>query len=277
MEIFDYSKLHPQKEAMLLFGKESPNPKNEQGSFLNKKTKKSDIFAKSKPNAHELDILPLKAAAQLDPLVGKHPNLIKPPFLMIINGSVRSGKTCFLTNLCFRDSFYKDVWSKIYLVSPTAHSDPSYKTFLDSEIVEVHCPVNKDEFDASVSDIYQRLTSDEPSLIICDDIVGLHHPNDVLTNLCTKYRHTKTSIIISCQYFMRLSVTIRCNATAYVIFHVINSKELGKIIEELSSSFGDKLEFAYKTIFNPSKLVPYTFMVLDLRNGRIMREFKEIL
>lgn len=246
---------------------------NEGAPSQTKKMKKSDIFMKSKPNGHELDILPLKNSATLDPLIGRHPNLIKPPFLMIINGGVRSGKTVFLTNLVFRDTFYKGVWSKIYLISPTANSDTSYKTFLESDNVEVHCPINQTEFDASILDIYGRLNAEEPSLIICDDIIGLHHQNDVLTNLCTKYRHTKTSIIVSCQYFMRLSPTIRCNATAYVIFRVINSKELDKIIGELSSSFGDKLPKSYDIIFN-SKAPQFTFMVLDLRNGSIMHEFK---
>ena len=44
---------------------------------------------------------------------------------------------------------------------------------------------------------------------------------------------------------------------------------------ELGSSFGDALEASYNKIFDKGK--PFTFMVLDLRNRRIMDEFKNVI
>lgn len=246
------------------------------------KLRQTDIFMRAKPGAHPLEILPLRTAAQLNPLHGRHDNLIKPPFLMIVNGSVRGGKTCLISNLLFRDSFYKGVFKNIFLVTPTAHTDTSYKTFLESDNVEVHCPTSPGEFDASIADIMEKVKTkregdEEPehSVIVFDDIIGLTRNGDALCNLATRYRHSNVSIIIACQYFMRLGVTIRCNATCYIIFKIQNTKELNHILMELGSSFGDALESCYNKIFDKGK--PFTFMVLDLRNRRIMDEFKNVI
>ena len=44
---------------------------------------------------------------------------------------------------------------------------------------------------------------------------------------------------------------------------------------ELGSSFGDALESCYNKIFDKNK--PFTFMVLDLRNRKILEEFKNVI
>ena len=59
--------------------------------------------------------------------------LLKPPFLLVFNGSVRTGKSTILMNMIYNDNFYKDLFDKVIFISPTVHNDLTLKHCAEDE------------------------------------------------------------------------------------------------------------------------------------------------
>ena len=62
-----------------------------------------------------------------DKFAGIHENLPTPPALVLIIGSVRTGKSNLLVNMFCGENFYKDKFDIVRIVSTTLHSDTKGK------------------------------------------------------------------------------------------------------------------------------------------------------
>lgn len=238
----------------------------------------SKIFKRAELT-HELDIRPIASAAKLQD-IDKHENLLRPPFLYIINGGVRSGKSCLITNMVYRKEFYRGVFDKIILVSPTAHADPTFAAFNEDPHCEVHAPSSPEDLNASIDHVVETIAPDgvptgDKVLLVIDDCASFIRNSDSLCKIATKYRHYGLSMIISAQYYLRLPPVIRVNATAIVIFRIANSKEKKTIFDEQASTFGDMLPKAYDEVFKEG--VKFQFIILNLRERSILEGFKRVI
>lgn len=215
-------------------------------------------------------IVPVKVKNTLIKLAGRSALIPEPHFLMCIVAPVRSGKSVLLCNLAFRESYYRDVFSRIVTISSSVELDETLAPFRQ---FEYYSPSSGKELDE-----YIQIASNDPTqstLLIIDDCADLIKPGDKLCKLATKYRHLNMSIIITSQYFMLLPPVIRTNMTVCILFKLANAEELEKIFKAFGHSFGAKLEIAYTEVFGGDR--KYNFLALNFRNGVITDNFDKIL
>ncbi len=216
--------------------------------------------------------------------------LPKPPFLWVLMGSVRSGKSVFISNAIHR--WYGPlhgtqhgrsqrpaaarVFSRIVYCSPTVEQDdslwhlrePALALDADVAVVSGH---RLDDLDASVEAIVENKMAAGPSareqwLLVLDDCLGLLRlsgPKAFVTHFATRYRHARVSLLISCQQLRALPPTIRANASAYCIWRSANGRERAKLEEEFGEVVPDFLR-----LYDEATAEPYHFLFLDLRRLR---------
>jgi len=204
--------------------------------------------------------------------------LLKPPFLLILQGSVRSGKSNLIMNFIYNDNMYHNVFDQIIFISPTIHQDITLdKLREDDEIIKLDNPEDLDDILKNIVES-QNENKQKPKnekehlLIIIDDCLGYITPASYLSQLCTRYRHYGLSLIISSQNFRSLPFKIRQNASGYIIWKTNNKKEYDKILEEFGGLFED-FEKHYLTATNK----PYNFLFMNLRNLSLHHNFDKQL
>jgi hypothetical protein len=209
------------------------------------------------------------------------PRLPKPPFLMVFNAPVASGKTTLLMNLIYNDNYYKDLFDSIVIISPTIENDSTWRTALDDDRIMIVSGDRLDQADDIIEEIYKNqmekviISKKEKKtkphiLIILDDMLGLIGKQFDL--LCTRHRHPAISILIATQDFRSLKNKCRQNASQYVIFRTNNKKELAKMEEEFSSNFPDFL-----TLYNEATQEKHSFLTIHQRTVKAYKRFEELL
>lgn len=234
----------------------------------------------------DLKIYPLKIN---EDKLGKVKKDVLPdiPFLMLIVGRVKAGKTIIINNLALSPRFYGDDFDNIIVISPTIYSDPVNK-FLAEEATFTFEQYS-DELIDQLIEIIEEDDSDNKFLLILDDIVGNvkfkrnTSKIDKLTELATKYRHMgngdkegKLSIIIATQQFKFISPIMRLNASAYIISGHQSPSELKAMSEELSVFTKGNPKKFYE-VYNKSKKEDYDFLFLSMKDMNARRNFGEIL
>ena len=221
------------------------------------------------------DIDPDSAFADL------HPNIPQMPSLLLIIGSVRSGKSNLITNLFCNPAFYKDKFEIVRIISTTLHADPKGK------ILEKHFDCDSHYEDHMIEDIKQSqgIYDEEKdgvrrptfALVLDDVLTKDFSKSNEVSFFATRFRHYIDMYCISTQTFRAVSGLIRNNATDVVICRQQNQKELEKISEEYGSLVGGQDNFMklYKQIHTEK----YQFMYLDLTTNpaRVLRNFSEVI
>ena len=202
--------------------------------------------------------------------------LPKPPFLGVINGTVRCGKSTLLMNLIYNDSFYKNVFDEVLFISPACLNDMTLTHLRDDDEITKICDILND-IDLILKSLVeiQKSKIDQKNnhmLIILDDMLGYIKPRSYLAFLCTRYRHFKISLIISSQSFRSIPNVVRTNASFYIIFSSTNNKEIGKQDEEFDGLFPN-----FKTLLKKATDKPYNFLYLDLKKVRAFIGFDDIM
>jgi hypothetical protein len=200
--------------------------------------------------------------------------LLKPPFVLILCGSVRTGKSTIIMNFLYNEEFYKDMFDKVIFISPTVRNDLTLTHLADDDEV-IKIDDDLDNLDDILKTIVETKQEDKEEqekhyLIILDDMMGLIKRKSYATYLCTRYRHYKLSIIITCQSFRSLNDIIRTNAKGYLIFKTNNDKEYKKMEDEfkaLFKNFDDLYEYATDQ--------PYSFLFLNLRDVGAYKDFEK--
>jgi len=237
-------------------------------------------------SSEDLSIYPLKIE---DDKLGRVEKNILPdiPFLLLLVGRVKTGKTIIINNLALSPRFYGENFDEIIVISPTIYSDPVNKYLVEEAtfVFETY----SDELIEQLIEIIENDESENKFLLILDDIVGNvkfkrnTSKIDKLTELATKYRHIgngekegKLSIIISTQQFKFISTIMRLNASGYIIGGDQYTEELKAMSEEMSVfTKGDPKKF-YK-LWNKTKKNDYDFLYLSLKDMKARRNFGEIL
>jgi len=202
--------------------------------------------------------------------------LPKPPFLGIINGSVRTGKSTLLMNLLYNDSFFKDVFDQVVFISPTCLNDNTLTHLRDVDDVVKICDKlhDIDLILKSLVEIQKKTINGKNNhmLVVLDDMLGYIKPRSYLAFLCTRYRHFKISLIISSQSFRSIPNVVRTNASFYIIFSTTNNKELEKLNEEFNGLFPN-----FKQLLKQATEQPYHLLFLDLKKVRAFMNFDKLL
>jgi hypothetical protein len=231
----------------------------------------------TKYKSTDLDILKVKSELEYSKKFDSiHNHLIKPPFLGIINGSVRTGKSTLIMNLIYNKNFYKDKFDQIIYISPTSLNDLTLKHLAeDDDVVKITDKL--DQLDEILKLLIEEKDKDEETrkehyLIIFDDCLGFIKPKSYVSFLCSRYRHYKTSLLFTSQNFRSIGPIIRTNATFYLIFKTPNKKEYKKYVEEFSGIFED-----FEKMYLMACSEPYNFLYLDLRNVKAYHNFNKLL
>ncbi len=200
--------------------------------------------------------------------------LLKPPFLLILQGSVRSGKSNLIMNVIYNDNMYHKAFDQVIFISPTIHQDLTLEKMReDDEIIKLDDPEDLDDILKKIVDSQQEEENENDHLLlVIDDCLGYIKPASYLNFLCTRYRHYRLSLIITSQDFRSIPNKIRQNATGYIIWKTNNKKELNKILEEFGSLF-EGFEKHYKEATDK----PYNFLFMNLRNLSLYHNFDTLL
>ena len=76
--------------------------------------------------SHSLTVQPIKDSTKLDIRQSKSANLPKLPMRSLILGNSSGGKTTLIANLLLNKKAYHDVFSAIYVFSPSVHHDGTW-------------------------------------------------------------------------------------------------------------------------------------------------------
>jgi len=210
-------------------------------------------------------ILKVKDVPDNDKFEGLHPNLPPVPCLMLIIGSVKSGKSNYIINMLCNSDFYKGRFDIVNIISTTLHNDTKGK------ILEKHfeCATN---FDESLIEgikkeqgMYDKIDRPTRALILDDCLThvgggGLSR-NDSISFFSTRFRHYIDFYCITTQSFKAVSTLIRNNANAIIICRLQNQKELEKVMLEYGSLVGGDENFL--RMYNEIHSEPYQLMYIN--------------
>ena len=192
-----------------------------------------------------------------------HENLPQMPSLLLIVGSVRSGKSNLLTNYFCNPDFYKDKFEVVKFISTTLHTDNKGKILskyfdcmdhYEDDIIE-NIKKSQSEYENK---------EDRPTFaLVMDDVLtkDFKKTNQV-SFFSTRFRHYIDMYIIAVQSFRAVSGMIRNNATDVVICKQQNQKELDKIAEEYGDTVGGYDNFI--KLYNLAMKEKYSFLYLKL-------------
>ena len=89
-----------------------------------------------------------------------HKHLLKPPFIGVFNGSVKTGKTTVFMNWICNKKFYAGRFDKIIYISPTSLNDNTLKHLAeDEDIIKIND--NLDDLDNILKAIVEDKDEDE--------------------------------------------------------------------------------------------------------------------
>jgi len=192
-----------------------------------------------------------------------HSNLPQMPSLLLIVGSVRSGKSNLLVNYFCNSEFYKDKFDIVKFVSTTLHTDNKGK------ILSKHFDCMDHYDDNIIQDIKKSQSQyeskeDRPTYaLVMDDVLtkDFSRTNEV-SFFATRFRHYIDFYVIAVQSFRAVSGMIRNNSTSVIICKQQNNKELEKIAEEYGDMVGGHDNFM--KLYEEAHKDRYSFLYLDL-------------
>ena len=226
------------------------------------------IMDKAKEDSSKKDH-DLKILKVLDPpnekLKPLHPILPQPPALLLMISPIRTGKSTIISNLLLNSDFYgQDYFDEVMCISPTIYNDKTSR-FL-KKAFDCHDEYSDDLIDEMIAkqESYED-PADRPELaVILDDIIGMIRREARINHLASRFRHYNIKLLMmSSQNYRAVSPVIRSNCTHMIIGSPFpNTKELGKIAEEVGDQFGGSDNFL--SIYRTATPEKYDFLYLDL-------------
>ena len=198
-----------------------------------------------------------------------HPNLPQPPALLLMISPIRTGKSTIISNQLLNSHFYgQDYFDEVMCISPTIYNDKTsrflkkafdcYDGYDDKIIIDL---IKKQEGFADNMDERPEVA------VILDDILGTIRREANVNHLASRFRHYGIKLLLmSSQNYRSVSPVIRSNATNMIIGSPFpNTKELGKIAEEIGDQFGGYDNFL--KIYYTATPEKYDFLYLDLQSN----------
>ena len=178
-----------------------------------------------------------------------HPNLLRPPFSMLIIAPKGSGKTTVQINM---EQFYEGAFDNRIVASPTLMIDDNWKAAFKNDVIK---PFNRRNVfkkynDAKLNKIWKAIKKENKgkdnfadklkTSFLFDDIVGqLPRTRD---NVCYKiarnHRHYGVSHTFISQEYTSLAPVIRKNATGIILFGTTDGAEIKTIVEQQGGFIG---------------------------------------
>ncbi len=198
-----------------------------------------------------------------------HEHLPQAPSLVLIFGSVRSGKSNYVSNMILNPSFMRGKLDKIILISPSARNDDSMRFVIEDDNVEL-IEEYDDEWLKALLEYQREVPVEERQrlMLIADD--ALHYIKRVgkgsgLSYLATRYRHSWIFYyVIVAQAYKVLDPKIRTNAGAIIVMKLPNLKTLKDMDEELGGFLNNQFMKLYVyCIFDQ----PFSFMYIDMKQN----------
>lgn len=218
-----------------------------------------------------------------------HENLPRHPFLMLLSSAPRSGKTVTLLNMIASSNYYnikdKDdnpYFDRVIWISPSGDFDPQVKNVLAKmENVDVihdpndisHLKTILTTINADQTKLHKENKPMERICIVLDDCIG--YLNEDLARLCSRYRHTNLSIVISVQKYSKCPLLIRTCLGHFITFKQNNGREREKITDELGESYCDPKEF--EQILETVTEQKYNFLYLNMEKLCMYKNFDTLL
>ena len=206
-----------------------------------------------------------------------HENLPQMPSLVLIIGSVRSGKSNLLTNFFCNPEMYKDKFDTVRIVSTTLHTDHK------GRILDKYFDCS-DQYDDSIIENIKKVQSEYTdevrptyALVLDDVLTKDFSKSNAVSFFATRFRHFIDMYVIATQSFRAVSGLIRNNATNVIICRLQNMKEREKCCEEYGPMVGGEDNF--NMLYDQIHSKPYQYMVLDLQSNpaRILHNFEKVL
>jgi hypothetical protein len=226
-----------------------------------------------------------KLDKELNPIL---PN-IENKVLMVIFGSVSTGKSEKLINILYSENCYSDCFDMKYIISPTIYSDlttshifkndksavliPEYSNEAIKEIIKNQSPFEDDD-----GNVYQAPFS---TLILEDsiDMKGTGSNHSEISKLCCNYRHRNIGLlVIVAQAVNQISSLIRANVRCIMLCKMRNEKQLKTFEEQYAemcngiSNFRKIYNYVFKTHEDR-----YNFVYFNFDNNEIYKNFEELL
>lgn len=200
-----------------------------------------------------------------------YPKILPNPYgsLLVLYGSVKSGKSTILNNLALNPSFYnKDLKNPLFdrtlVISNTILNDNTMRFMRDT--FEYKSMYNDGDITTLLEQ--QKSFGERAKMplvwLIADDILSTSFKkNNELSFLASRFRHYNIFYTITSQNMRSLSPVIRSNTTHAIICKQQSDNELNKIVEEYAPMYKGEKNFRalYQQAINYE---PYSFLYLKL-------------
>jgi len=192
-----------------------------------------------------------------------HPNLPKPPNMILLLGAIKSSKSNCVINFLLSKDFYLGRFEKVKVLSSTLHMDNKGKLLNKHFDCEDHYD---DKFiEAIMEEQGQYSKEDRPTYcLVMDDILdqSFCKRNSKLAFFITKMRHYIDMCIISSQSINHVSPLIRAQSTDILIGRQNNMKEREKIKEQYAGLLGENGDETFDRLYEEVHKQPYNFMYI---------------
>lgn len=203
-------------------------------------------------------------------------------FVWVLCGSGGSGKSSLLYSMFKNKDYFRGKFENIYLFQPSTSYmsvknhpfDRHAKVFHDLD-VETLEEIN-DELIEIKEECLENDWQPEHALIIIDDYANALKDKDImkmLNKLIIKTRHINCSWIITLQSFKYCPLILRKQITFLTIFKPKSLQEWNNICQEMFAIDKNKTQAIYDYVFNE----PYTHIDYDIRNGKLYKNFNELI
>jgi GTPase SAR1 family protein len=234
---------------------------------------------------------------QLKSSSGIHPDLLQPPFTLLLVAPKGSGKSTTILRLIYgskrakgkktkdtHHKFYRGFFDKVYVFSPTWQLDPKCDRckIPDEQIFD-----DQSMYEETITEIIAGQQADIEAdgkeeaphlLLIFSDLAGtslFSSKKSILNKLAFNHRHFKISLIIDTQSLRQINTAFRENLSGIMVFAGIsNKKEIQKVIEEYLGQYTEKQAMeilAY--VFKDNR---FGFLYINLGLNRFFRNFNRL-
>ena len=235
---------------------------------------------------------------QLRPSSELHPDLLQPPFTLLLVAPKGSGKSTTILRLIYGNKrsckqkksnthhkFYRHFFEKIYVFSPTWEMDPktqrckipSDQIFDDPDDYE---EIITEILEAQQEEIAEDGKSEAPNiLMVFSDLAGtklFSSKKGIMNKLAFNHRHYKVSLIIDTQSLRQINPAFRENLSGIMLFAGINNRlELKKIYEEYLGRYRE--QEAHEILAYVFKDSPFNFLFINFqKRGRLYKNFNPL-
>jgi GTPase SAR1 family protein len=227
-----------------------------------------------------------------------HPDLLQPPFTLLLVGPKGSGKSNVILRLIYGNSkkrgcttdnkhykYYRHFFDKIYVFSPTWALDPKMQRckIPDEQIFE-----DEDDYEEVLQTIVEGQMEDikedgkdeaDHVLLIFSDLAGtkmFSNNRSILNKIAFNHRHLKVSSIVDSQSLRQINSSFRSNLSGIMLFAgITNRLEIKKVQDEFLGKYTEKegreiLQYTFKDD-------PYAFLYINFqKRGKLYKKFNEL-